>query len=73
MIHEKVLHALRVTVCAAISSLGIRGPFCFEKTVNSERYLTMLRNGSVPDHIANKFQNQVFTQVGAAPHTADVV
>lgn len=68
-----MLHALRVTVCAAISSRGIIGPFCFEKTVNSERYLTILRNSFVPELIANNFQNQGFTQDGAAPNTADVL
>lgn len=73
VIHEKVLDALRVTVSAAISSQGIIRSFCFKKTVNSERYLTMLRNRFVPELIANKFQNQGFTLDGAAPHTADVV
>jgi hypothetical protein len=39
VIHEKVHHALRITVWVAISSHGQLVPIVFEETVNSERYL----------------------------------
>ena len=75
VLHEKVHHAPRITVWAAISSHGIIGPFFFEQTVNSERYLNMLRNNFVPQLLAKGFQleNEWFMQDGARPHTANVV
>ena len=48
MIHEKVHHAPRIRVWVAISSHGLLGPTFFQETVNSERYLSMLRNTFVP-------------------------
>lgn len=48
--HQKPLHSPKVTVWAAISAHGIIGPYFFENqqgqsvTVNSDRYIAMLRN-----------------------------
>ena len=50
---EKPLHSDKVTVWAALSSTGVIGPFFFESdgettTINSERYLTLLKNKFLP-------------------------
>jgi hypothetical protein len=58
VIHEKVHHALRITVWAVISSHGLLGAIFFDETVNSERYLTMLRNTSVPHLLATVLSSQ---------------
>jgi hypothetical protein len=42
--HEEVHHASRIKVWVAILSHGQLRPISFEETVNSERYLSMLRN-----------------------------
>lgn len=62
-----------VTVWAAISSHGLIGPF--EEIVNSERYLSMLRNNFIPQLLATAlpFNTQWFMQDGARPHTANIV
>jgi hypothetical protein len=75
VIHEKVHHAPRVTVWVAISSHGLLGPISSEQRVNSERYLSMLRNTFVPHLLATclPLQTQWFMQDGARPHTANVV
>lgn len=75
LIHEKDHHAPRITVWVAISSHGLIGPFFFEKTVNSDRYLTMLRNNFVPQLLATALpiNTQWFMQDGARPHTANIV
>ena len=65
---------------AALSSSRINGPFFFEakgetQTVNSDRYLKLLKNKFLPAlqwkrvHKADVW----FQQDGAAPHTARVV
>jgi hypothetical protein len=46
-LHQRPLHSPRVTVCCAISSVGIIGPWFFEKneqtvTVTSDRYVNTL-------------------------------
>jgi hypothetical protein len=48
VIHEKAHHASRITVWAAISNRRLLQSIFFEETVNSERYLNMLCNTSVP-------------------------
>jgi len=78
---EKSLHSEKVTVWAALSKDGIIGPFFFEdqdghaETINSERYLCILKKKFVPalrrkgfslDHIW-------FQQDGATPHTSSAV
>jgi hypothetical protein len=62
-------------VWAATSSHGLLGPIFFEETVNSERYLSILRNTSVPHLLATGLllQTYWFMQDGARPHTANVV
>jgi hypothetical protein len=50
MIHEKMHHAPIVWV--TISSHGLLGPIFFEETVNTERYLSMLRDTFVPHLLA---------------------
>jgi hypothetical protein len=52
MAHEKVHHALRITVWVSISSHGLLGPNFFEKTVNSERYLSTLCNAFMSHFVA---------------------
>jgi hypothetical protein len=37
VIHEKLHHVSRITVCVTISSHGLLGPSFFEETVSSER------------------------------------
>jgi hypothetical protein len=75
VIHEKVHHAPRITVWVAISSHGLLGPIFFEKTVNSERYLSMLCSTLVPYLLAGGLvlQTHWFMQDRARPHTAKVV
>jgi hypothetical protein len=75
VIHEKVHHAPRIIVWVALSSNGLLGPVSFEETVNSERYLSMLRNTSVPHLLATglPLRTQWFMQDVARPHTANVV
>jgi hypothetical protein len=62
-------------VWVTISSHGQLRPIFFEETVNSERYLSVLRNTSVPRLLATglPLQTQWFMQDGARPHTANVV
>jgi hypothetical protein len=75
MIHEKLHHTQTITVWAAISSHGLLGTIFFEETVNTERYLSMLRNTFVPQLHATGFplQTQWFMQDGARPHRAKFV
>jgi hypothetical protein len=57
------------------STHGLLGPVCFEETVSSERYLSLLRNTSAPHLLATALplQTQWFMHDGARPHTANVV
>jgi hypothetical protein len=75
VILDEVHHAPRITVWVAISSQGLLGSNFYEETVNSERYLSTLRNTFVPRLFATGFplQTQWFMQNGARPHTANVV
>jgi hypothetical protein len=75
MIHEKVHHALRITVWVTISSHGLPGPVYFEETVNGECYLSILHNTCVPHLLATGLllQTQWFMQVGGRLHTANAV
>jgi hypothetical protein len=75
MLTERMHYAPKITVWAAISSHGLIGPFFFDQTVNSERYLSMLRNNFVPQLIATglPLNIQWFMQDGATPHTANTV
>jgi hypothetical protein len=70
VIHEKVHHALRITVWVTILSHGLLGPIFFEETMNSERYLSMLCNTFVPHLLAAVL---LFMWHGARPHTANLI
>ncbi len=73
-------HAEYVTVWTAISSQGIIGPYFFEnsngkrETVRQENYQQMIENYFVPTLQGlvgeEEFENQIFMQDGASPHTA---
>lgn len=77
-LHERPLHSPKVTVWCAIGKAGIIGPYFFEDndgnavTVNSERYIQMIKNFFLPElrrkrmHIRRVW----FQQDGATAHTA---
>lgn len=76
-VHERPLHASKVTLWCAVSSHGIIGPHFFANeqgntiTVNSDRYVEMLRTFVTPE--LNNFQHVQeywFQQDGATSHTA---
>jgi hypothetical protein len=73
--HEKVIHALRITVWVATSSHGLLKTIFFEETVNSECYLSMLCNTFVLHLLVTglPLQTQWFMDDGARQHTANVV
>jgi hypothetical protein len=73
--HEKVHHKPRITVWVAISSHGLLLQIFFEEPVNSERYLSKLRNTFVRHLLATGLQLQIqwFMQDGARSHIANVV
>ena len=63
---EKAVNLPGITVWAAISSLGIIGPYFFEGTVTADAYLTMLQTFFWPR--AQNHQDFYFQQDGAPPH-----
>jgi len=75
-IHERPLHSDRVTVWCALSRVGIIGPYFFQQqngravTVNSDRYLTMIREFFLPALQEMELDNVWFQQDGATAHTA---
>jgi hypothetical protein len=75
VIHEKVLHAPRITVWVAISSYGLQGLIFFEEAVNSGRYLSMLSNTFVTHLLTTglPLQTQWLMQDGVRLHTANVM
>jgi hypothetical protein len=75
VIHEKVHHALRITAWVVVSSNGLLWQIFFEETVNSERYLSMLRIRFESHLLATglPLETEWFMQAGARPHTANVV
>ena len=58
-----------MTVWAGIGHHGIVGPFFFTQTVNSERYLALLRDHVMPalNELPNR-RNVIFMQDGAPAH-----
>ena len=77
---EKPLHDDKVTVWCALSSVGVIGPFFFESegettSVNSTRYLDMLRNEFLPSLRKQRVNmgRVWFQQDGATPHTSGAV
>lgn len=73
--HERPLHDEKVTVWCGVSIFGIIGPYFFEEnnrnvTINSERYVNMLRVFLRPE-LRRLGQNHIwFQQDGATAHTA---
>ena len=74
--HQRPLHSPRVTVCCAVTRLGVVGPYFFEEggetvTVTSNRYCEMLEKFLWPR--LEEFDGSVdlwFQQDGATAHTA---
>jgi hypothetical protein len=68
VIHEAVHRAPRITVWVAISNHGLSRPVFCEETVNSERYLSMLRHTSAPHLLATglPLHTRWFMQDGAS-------
>ena len=67
---EMPLHSEILTIWCVISSHGVIGPYVFTDTVNSERYLSLLKNKFVPvlrKRTAN-MQNVWFMQDGATAY-----
>ena len=71
---EKLLYDKKVLIWCPISANRIFGPFYFEKTVNKENYLEMLKEYFWPKVLRTaKYKKFYFQQDGARPHTAIVV
>jgi len=76
-LHKKPLHSQKVTVCCAMSALGIIRPYFFENeagnavTVNVDHYVEILQNFFTPQlaHFPAN-ENTLFQQDGATSHTA---
>ena len=69
--NEKPLHNDKITVWVTLSSAGVIGPFFFEEkgenaTVNSERYIQLLKNNFMPAlrRIGIDIENMWFQQDG---------
>ena len=69
--YEKPLHDDKITVWVALSSAGVIGPFFFEEkgenaTVNSERYIQLLKNKFMPAlrRIGINIENMGFSWTG---------
>lgn len=79
-LHEKPLHAEKITVWCGIATFGIIGPYFFEEnnrtvTVTSERYLQMLQTFLTAELRRLRVEDQEiwFQQDGATSHTARIV
>jgi inhibitor of nuclear factor kappa-B kinase subunit alpha len=72
---ERPLHSEKLTVWCAMSSHGVIGPYVFKETVNSQRYLSLLKNKFVPAlrKKTENMQNVWFMQDGATAHTSNTV
>lgn len=68
---EEPLHSERVTVWCGVAEWGIVGPYFFQGTINTERYLEMLKTFLIPElKKKRKFRRTFFQQDGATCHTA---
>lgn len=79
-LHERPLHSPKVTVWCGVTKTCVIGPYFFEEngrtvTVNSQRYLAMLRDFLIPELRRNHLaRNRIwFQQDGATAHTANEV
>ena len=76
IIHQSLLHPLKVTAWCAIRSGGIIGPIFFENengvtvTVNGERYRDIIGNFLTPELHALGLINMRYQQNGATSHTS---
>ena len=77
---DKVLSREKVTVWCAVAHNRIIGPYFFEDkngsalTINSERYLAMLKSYYIPAlKIHGELADIIFQQDGAPPHSANIV
>ena len=75
-LHERPLHSSKVTVCCAISSFGITGPYFFEDEreraviVTGPHYVHVLENFLVPELARHPVTKEMFFQWdGAMSHT----
>lgn len=68
-------HEPKVTVWSDLFSHGLIEPMFFENTVNSQRYLDMLRNDFLSKFLASELpiDTQRFVQNGATLHADNVV
>ena len=66
--HEQPLHSERTTVWAAISTSKVFGPFFFDNSINSDRYLEMLKSEFYPTLSKTEKKTMVFMHDGAPPH-----
>ena len=74
-LHQRPLHALRVTVWCALSRVGIIDPWFFEEneqavSVTSDRYVNMINECFPPTLNQMGVENVWFQQDGATVHTA---
>ncbi|PNF15158.1 hypothetical protein B7P43_G14820 [Cryptotermes secundus] len=74
-LHERPLHSDKVTVWCALSRVRIISPYFFEEddraaTVNSQRYVDMIKNFFEPALEEMNLGNVWFQQDGAKAHTA---
>ena len=68
---NRCIHHVRTTAWAAIGRHNIYGPFFFDESVNSDRYLVMLRDKFWPAlQRSYKEEEALFMQDGAPPHWA---
>lgn len=63
-LHQQPLHSEKVTVWCVLSKIGIIGPYFFEDergnsvTINSARYVAMLRDFSIPHFKENEMDTE---------------
>ncbi|PNF32845.1 hypothetical protein B7P43_G03467 [Cryptotermes secundus] len=74
-LHDRPLHSDKMTVWCALLRVGVIGPYFFEEdshtvTVNSQRYVVMMKNFLEPALEEVHLGNVWFQQDGAMVHTA---
>ena len=71
IIYEKPLHSPKITVWMGVAAWGVIGPYFFDGTVNSERYMQLLNEFVRPElSRRRKLSCTWFQQDGATCHTA---
>ncbi len=71
-IEEASLHPEKLTLCAALSILGIIGPVFIRETVTSYSYYTLLSEDVIPE-LENRghLRKAIWQQDGVKPNTSD--